>query len=156
MNILAFIFLCFSCSTIAGTFFLLFKFDLPAESASAYFCSLVIGLLIPCAWAAVVCLRRGKGEEKKERVGTIRLRFLETFWWYCSNKSRDDIELVLADLRRDIREMKEERVSEAHIKTVTFWKTCCCVVPILWSALLRILGAILPAGKFIKSLRGWW
>lgn len=86
-------------------------------------------------------LRRLKAGQR--RVGYRILRLLEAFRWFCSRKAKDDIDLIVADLRRDIRSMRREGRSNRFIRFALLWRVIFgAILPTIWAALRGLLPII--------------
>jgi len=82
------------------------------------------------------------------------LKLLRGFAWFCGETRREEIELIIADLKRDVRQMKKERRSKAFMGKVLVWHGVWAVVAMLWDGLMRILAAVVPVGKIISKWKG--
>lgn len=79
-----------------------------------------------------------------------KLGILGAFSWFCGRASREIVQIAIADLSRDRKEMKKEGRSLWFIKTVIYWRTLTTILPIFWDGLVRVMKAILPFAKFLK------
>jgi len=77
------------------------------------------------------------------------LRLLRTFRWFCSKSHKEDIDLSIADLKRDVRVMHREGRSRLFIRCVLLWQVFGgTIIPIL-------IAAVLSLGKLIRKINGF-
>jgi hypothetical protein len=139
---------------ISVLFFMLARFRMEKSS----------GLIVPLAlvfayWAAMKCQTKDDPMDASFKPTQARARFgmrmLSGFRWFCSKETREVLELVIADLKRDAKEMKRENRSEAFISLVLGWKSQQSILSVLWAAILAMIERILPIGRIIKAVK-WW
>ena len=53
----------------------------------------------------------------------LGLRFLSGFRWFLPRKRREEIDIIMSDLQKDVREMKRGGESKLLIETVIAWRT---------------------------------
>jgi hypothetical protein len=84
---------------------------------------------------------------QQQRIGSA----LEFISWFFRGDAREKIRAVAGDLRKDVRDMREQHCGRWHIHAVRFWVTTTTVLPIVWdgctsfSKKLPILGAWIRA-----------
>ena len=93
--------------------------------------------------ASIVMLLSANGIPRGGDVDTLIGR-AKNLLVYVPKKQRDDLELTLADIRRDVREWREEAspVSEATIWRRVFTQVVCSLVSITWSLAKQILAVV--------------
>ena len=82
--------------------------------------------------------------------GFLGLNLLKLFRWFCTKESRSQVELSIADLKRDISEMRQDRRGRAFIGCVVLWRAMTTILPIVWDGIWRTLKAVLPLYKMLK------
>ena len=93
--------------------------------------------------------------ETKERRRFLILAQLKAFSWFCSKENRKVILAIIADLKKDAREMKRQRYHKLFISAVILWRSVVGgVIPILWDSVLRFLINLVPIARIIQGLRG--
>ena len=129
---------------------------------------LTVGLLVWALFPLIAFLFMGFTLLVKLLSGRIRqhrhatrfvpnMHLLRAFAWFCSKENRAIIELTLADLRKDVRQMRKEGRGVFFVGLVIFWHSVCgTMIPIIWDGTCRILSAVLPLGKLIKGIKGIW
>jgi hypothetical protein len=74
--------------------------------------------------------------------------------WLFGQASREIIELAMADLERDRKEMMEEGCSPLWIQLCLLWGASRSVVPIVWDGCLRALTECAKAAKLLRTIIG--
>lgn len=87
---------------------------------------------------------------------TNSMRVLRHFRWLVTKQRREELETLMADLRRDRRAMRKENIPLKTVNWITFWQVLSSIVPIVWDGFLRFLAAILPMAKIVKGVKGLW
>ncbi len=82
------------------------------------------------------------------------LKILRAFAWFCSKENRENIDLIIADLKKDTDAMRREKRREIFVQCVLLWHVANTVLPIMWDGFRRLLAAILPVGKIIGTIKG--
>ena len=83
-------------------------------------------------------------------------KVIQVFGWFCSKPTRENLELTHADLKRLKKEMRMAGAGRRLISTVLAWQVIASIVPIIWDGTQRFVAAILPVGKIVKAVKGWW
>lgn len=83
------------------------------------------------------------------------LKILRGFACLCGKENRENIECIIADLKKDATKMRKDKRQEWFIQSVLLWhvfpKT---ILPIIWDKARRILTAILAVEEIIKKIKG--
>ena len=82
-------------------------------------------------------------------AGAVLFRFR----WLCDATTRDLVDLALNDIKKDVREMESQGFGPGWIYVVRFWKTCRCIVPIIWDGFKRVLESAFPVVELIKKFK---
>ena len=80
-------------------------------------------------------------------VSSFCLKTLKCFKWFCRGETRDAVELAMAEIRRDIREMKKEKRYATFIWVVVFWHTVGTIAPIVFDGARRLVGSLGPVAR---------
>jgi hypothetical protein len=84
------------------------------------------------------------------------LLFLRAFAWFCSKENREMIELIVGDLKKDVRQMTKEKRCPPFIFAVLLWKVVACtMLPILWDGFCRFLSAVVPFTRILAGIKGF-
>jgi hypothetical protein len=83
------------------------------------------------------------------------LKILKAFAFLCDSEHRENIEFIIGNLQKDIRQMRDEKHSERFIAFVTGWHVFAkTIIPIAWDGVRRFLAGILPIGGIIRKIIG--
>lgn len=95
--------------------------------------------------------KMGGREFGKSRLRSARV--LKGFGWFCSKENRKHIECIIADLKKDKREMRRDHRGNGFIACVLLWKSLDAVLPIMWDATKRLIKTLLPIGRIIAHFK---
>lgn len=95
---------------------------------------------------AAVTLRVHRREQRDDRV----LHSLRTIRWFLGQESRWLVDLALADLKRDAREMRQAGHRESTIGAALRWRMIATVAPIFWDGVMRILKRTWPLVALVR------
>ncbi len=79
---------------------------------------------------------------------------LKIFRWFVRGELRDNVDLCLADLQRDRKDMKKKRMAPWIIQTALFWHSLRTVLPIIWDGSKRFIKEVTPFYKTISRYFG--
>jgi len=79
---------------------------------------------------------------RRERVRGLSI--LATFRWLCRGTTRGTVDCVIADIRRDVREMRAEGRGGMFIGGVVMWHTLATVLAVLRDGAARVARSVLP------------
>lgn len=80
--------------------------------------------------------------------------FLSIVRWFFTKQRREDIELAIADLKKDSRKMKAEGRSALFISVVHWWHTVRILAALTWDTLKTVGPKLLLLGKVISHYFG--
>lgn len=93
-------------------------------------------------------LRRAGRHDAKKRSHRLGLRAVRWFFY----KSRDELDLALADIERDRKDMRSEGRSDRFIRWAVRWLQLRVVVPIMWDSIKQLVAEITPFGTWVRKL----
>jgi hypothetical protein len=70
--------------------------------------------------------------------------------WFFTKERRADIEVSIADLKKDSRKMKTEGRSAMFIGIVHWWHVCRIVVALAWDTVRELGPKLLLLGKMLS------
>ncbi len=79
-------------------------------------------------------------------------RILESFSYYQSQENRIIVQLVIDDLREDIKELKRAGANPVFIRSVIWWHTLKCIIGICWGGIKNMIWKIVPVGLAANRL----
>jgi hypothetical protein len=88
-------------------------------------------------------------ESVSPSVRTI-LRLLGSFRWFCGRANREHIELAIADLRKDIREMEAEHRSQRFVSTVVAWRSAATIWGIVGDRVAGFFRGFFAATRILR------
>jgi len=94
---------------------------------------------------------RNRGSESESRVQARLL--IEHFALFCSRETRERLELIAADLRRDAKIMKAQGYGPKQVRIVTLWQEARSLLPVLVDGIYRALLGLLPFVRLLRKLR---
>src|SRR5207249_2177846 len=83
-----------------------------------------------------------KASPAGNQPGRTAVRILSAFKYFCGKENREIVEIVMADIRRDVRQLRNEKRGPLFIRTVVLCRIGGTVLPIIWDLLIRILKSI--------------
>lgn len=110
-------------------------------------CLILVGLFFGVVLAPVFLLQvlHQKISEGRNRTkGSFSLKILDLFRWFCRDETRAVVELSMADIQRDIRQMKKKNYRSWVISAVVIYRTGGTILPILYDGTLRALERLSP------------
>jgi len=76
-------------------------------------------------------------------------RLLKAFAYFCPRQGREHFEIVVADLRKDVREMRAEKRSERFIRMIVAWHVARTLVPFVWDGVKQGVAKALLLSRLI-------
>ena len=92
--------------------------------------------------------------EKSKSPPRGALTALEALRWFFDAANRDHIDLALADLKKDVRDMQRGGRRSWFIHLVLVCQVTQTLVPILWDRVVRITKAILLIASIVRRFKG--
>lgn len=96
---------------------------------------------------------KSRGAGSQSRAPGVRLglafRFLKALSYLYARQNREHIELIIADLKKDVRDMRIEQRSEWFIRMILLWHVSGTMFAITSDGLRRLAGKALFFAKLI-------
>jgi hypothetical protein len=113
-----------------------------------------VTLILQSESASKKCANRSTNLRSQK---TNKFRLLMAFRWFCSPPNQVHVDLVTADLKKDVRSMAKEGRGKFFIHVVVLWRSISgAVVPIFWDGTRRAIAAVLPIGSLIGGIKSIW
>ncbi|HSY20108.1 MAG TPA: hypothetical protein VK815_17310 [Candidatus Acidoferrales bacterium] len=81
-------------------------------------------------------------------------KILGMFAWFCSKRNRKKIQIITADLKKDIQKIRLQQHSGIFIQCVMLWHVIATVCVIFASSRLRrFVVIVVAAGKIIRMIK---
>jgi hypothetical protein len=106
---------------------------------------------LPQIWATMNLLF---SISSRRPIGTVVLKGLFYFAWFFGEENRDNLQMIISDLKRDRKAMISSGFKPWLIRCILFWSSMRSIIPIVWHETMAVLGELAGAADLIRRIIG--
>lgn len=91
-------------------------------------------------------------DTEKRRKSRCRPRCLLGFRWFVPRDERTEINMIIGNLKKDVREMRSQGFSPSFISFVVFWQTARTITAYIFAGTFKALLKVTPVASFLRRI----